>query len=86
MKAWDGMMGVICLIPGFRRIIGLIIWAWRLRKKGFLAWPNISAGKMIVPEKIGKLPEGLTQLVRDHEGKEDNFLKDTLEEIYEIKK
>ena len=28
---------------------------WRLRNRGFLAWPNISAGRIIVPEKVGNL-------------------------------
>ena len=53
MQAWDGLIGLLCKIPGFRNIIGMLIWFWRLRKKGFFAWPNISAGRMIVSERVG---------------------------------
>ncbi|WP_320666617.1 glycosyl transferase [Prochlorococcus sp. MIT 1307] len=53
MQAWDGVLGLIGRIPGLRRCIGLLISIWRMRKKGFLAWPNISAGRTIVPERVG---------------------------------
>ena len=55
MQAWDGFLGIIGRLPGLRRCIGIFISIWRMRNRGFLAWPNISAGKMIVPEKVGKL-------------------------------
>jgi len=55
MQAWDGVLGLIGRLPILRRCIGLLISLWRMRKQGFLAWPNISAGRMIVPEKVGVL-------------------------------
>ena len=55
MQAWDGFLGIIGRLPGLRRFIGIFISIWRMRNRGFLAWPNISAGRMIVPEKVGKL-------------------------------
>jgi lipid A disaccharide synthetase len=29
--------------------------AWRMRHRGFLAWPNISAGRAVVPERVGTI-------------------------------
>ncbi len=55
MQAWDGILGVIGRLPLLRRCIGLLLTIWRMKKRGFLAWPNISAGRMIVPEKVGKI-------------------------------
>ncbi len=55
MQAWDGLFGLLARLPGFRRFISFIISTWRLRNKGFLAWPNINAGRMIVPERVGKI-------------------------------
>ena len=55
MQAWDGILGILGRIPVFRRGIGLLISLWKIRNRGFIAWPNISAGKMIVPEKVGFL-------------------------------
>ena len=33
----------------------MLISLWRMRNRGFLAWPNISAGRFIVPERIGRI-------------------------------
>jgi len=55
MQAWDGLLGLIARLPIFRKFIGILISFWRLRNRGFLAWPNISAGRIIVPEKVGNL-------------------------------
>ncbi len=55
MQAWDGIIGIIARIPGLKWCIGFLLTAWRLRNNGFLAWPNISAGRRIVPEKVGKI-------------------------------
>ncbi len=59
MQAWDGFLGIIGRLPGLRRFIGIFISIWRMRNRGFLAWPNISAGRMIVPEKVGELHPNL---------------------------
>ena len=53
MEAWDGFIGFLARLPFLRRFAGILLSCWRLRNKGFLAWPNISAGKMIVPERSG---------------------------------
>ena len=55
MQAWDGFMGILGRLPFLKKILGVAISFWRLRKKQFMAWPNISAGRMIVPERIGKI-------------------------------
>ncbi len=55
MQAWDGFLGLLGRLPLLRRFIGVLISIWRIRNRGFLAWPNISAGRMIVPEKVGKI-------------------------------
>ena len=55
MQAWDGWLGLVARLPGLRWCIGLLLSAWRLRHKGFLAWPNISAGRAIVPERVGPI-------------------------------
>ncbi len=55
MEAWDGIIGLLGRLPLLRRCIGLLISLWRIKNRGYLAWPNISAGRMIVPEKVGIL-------------------------------
>ena len=55
MQAWDGWMGLLARLPGLRRLIGLLLSAWRMRNHGLLAWPNISAGRMVVPERVGAI-------------------------------
>jgi Lipid-A-disaccharide synthetase len=50
MRAWDGLPGLLSNLPG----VGSGIATWinkRLSSKlGLLAWPNIRAGRMVVPE------------------------------------
>ncbi len=55
MEAWDGFLGLIFRLPIIKWIFSKIFSIWRLKNYGFLAWPNISAGRMIVPEKIGNI-------------------------------
>ena len=55
MEAWDGLLGFIARLPILKLFLGLIISLIKLRKKGLMAWPNISAKKMIVPERIGHI-------------------------------
>lgn len=55
MQAWDGWIGLLARLPGLRWCIGLLLSAWRLHRHGFLAWPNISAGRMVVPERMGAI-------------------------------
>ncbi len=55
MQAWDGFLGIIARVPIIKNFLSILISLWRLRKKNFLAWPNISAGRVVVPERIGKI-------------------------------
>ena len=53
MQAWDGALGLVARLPLLRWLLGLALTAWRLRRRGFLAWPNIAAGRAVVPERVG---------------------------------
>ena len=55
MQAWDGGIGLLARLPLLRRLLGMALTAWRMRHHGFLAWPNISAGRMVVPERVGPI-------------------------------
>ena len=66
MQAWDGFFGIIARLPGLNWFLGLLLSAWRLRKRGFLSWPNIAAGRLIVPERIGNItPEEIANEAAD---------------------
>lgn len=55
MQAWDGWLGLVARLPLLRWLLGLALTAWRMRQRGFLAWPNISAGRAVVPERVGAI-------------------------------
>jgi hypothetical protein len=55
MQAWDGWLGLLARLPLLRRLLGVALTAWRMRHRGFLAWPNISAGRVVVPERVGAI-------------------------------
>lgn len=55
MQAWDGWLGLLARLPLLRRLVGVALTAWRLRQRGHLAWPNISAGRAVVPERVGEV-------------------------------
>jgi hypothetical protein len=55
MQAWDGWIGLVARLPLLRRLLGVALTAWRMRHSGFLAWPNISAGRAVVPERVGPI-------------------------------
>ncbi|MFO7629379.1 MAG: glycosyl transferase [Prochlorococcaceae cyanobacterium] len=55
MQAWDGGLGLLSRLPGFGRLLGALLTAWRLRHRGFMAWPNIAAGRAVVPERVGAI-------------------------------
>ncbi len=55
MQAWDGWLGIVARLPLMRWLVGIALTAWRLRHRGFLAWPNISAGRAVVPERVGAI-------------------------------
>lgn len=55
MRAWDGLPGLLANLPGLGSLFAKLINRWFLRRTRLLAWPNIWAGEMIVPELIGEL-------------------------------
>jgi hypothetical protein len=55
MQAWDGGLGILARLPLLKWLLGAALTAWRMRHHGFLAWPNISAGRQVVPEKVGAI-------------------------------
>jgi lipid A disaccharide synthetase len=56
MRAWDGIPGLLANLPlvgtGVTKLIGRFVLK---RGLGLLAWPNIWAGREIVPEWVGHL-------------------------------
>ncbi len=58
MRAWDGIPGLLVRLPGIGALFARLVNAWFLRKKRLLAWPNIWAGREIVPELVGHLEPG----------------------------
>ncbi len=53
MEAWDGLIGIFGRFPLIKSCIGWLINYWRLRGHKYVAWPNIKANRMIVPERVG---------------------------------
>ena len=66
MQAWDGLAGLVARLPLLRWGFGLMLTAWRLRHRGFLASPNIAAGRLLVPERVGVItPESIAAEAAD---------------------
>jgi len=66
MQAWDGWMGLLARLPLARRLLGVALTAWRMRHRGFLAWPNITAGRAVVPERVGPItPQQIAEEAAD---------------------
>ena len=55
MQAWEGLAGLVGRLPLLRGLFGLALTAWRLRHRGWLASPNIAAGRLVVPERVGAI-------------------------------
>lgn len=55
MRAWNGLPGLLANLPGVGTLIAKGINLYMLRRLGLLAWPNIWAGRQIVPELVGRL-------------------------------
>ena len=63
MRAWDGIPGLLANLPGvgtgFARLINWLVLKGEI---GLRAWPNLWAGREIVPELLGELePEGVAE-------------------------
>jgi hypothetical protein len=67
MRAWNGIPGILANLPGFGSLFAKVINTIALRKIGLLAWPNIWAGRTIVPEMVGHLtPEMVVDRIRSY--------------------
>lgn len=59
MNAWDGVLGLLVNLPlvgrPLNRLINLAFFAYIRRSGKRFAWPNIWAGREIVPELLGRL-------------------------------
>ena len=67
MRSWDGLPGILANLPFVGSSIAKTINWFFLRKKGLLAWPNVWAGKEVVPELVGKLqPQEIGDMVLDY--------------------
>ncbi len=66
MRSWDGLPGLLANLPlvgsSFAKVINWLV----LKRIGLLAWPNIWAQEMVVPELVGKLqPQDIGEMVLD---------------------
>ncbi|HIK20649.1 MAG TPA: hypothetical protein IGR15_06260 [Synechococcus sp. M44_DOE_062] len=55
MRAWDGILGLLTRLPGLGTWLARAVNWIALRWLGHLAWPNIWAGREVVPELRGRL-------------------------------
>jgi lipid A disaccharide synthetase len=68
MRSWDGLLGLVARLPGVGTPISkLINWVTFKQLNGRkFAWPNIWAGREIVPELVGRITVSeVTELVID---------------------
>ncbi|MCS7031176.1 MAG: hypothetical protein NZL92_06560 [Gloeomargarita sp. SKYG116] len=66
-RAWDGLAGVAASLPGVGRAFATVYGQWMQRRLGLLAWPNIWAGRMVVPELIGAIaPETVGEMISQY--------------------
>jgi lipid A disaccharide synthetase len=67
MRSWDGLPGLLANMPLLGSSFAKLINTAVLSRKGLLAWPNIWAQEMIVPELVGKLqPQEVGEMVLDY--------------------
>lgn len=76
MQAWDGLPGLLSNLPGIGPTIAAFINKRVLRRLNLLAWPNIRAGRQVVPElcqelKSADLLSPCLELLDDPERRED---------------
>ncbi|MDF5721400.1 MAG: lipid-A-disaccharide synthase [Rhizonema sp. PD37] len=66
MRSWDGLPGLLANLPLVGSVFAKVINWLVLKRKGLLAWPNIWAQEMVVPELVGKLlPQDIGEMVLD---------------------
>ncbi len=67
MRAWDGVPGLLVNLPGVGSSFAKVVNWYALKRLGLLAWPNIWAKEMIVPELIGRLePENVAKFMLEY--------------------
>ncbi len=84
MRSWDGLPGILANLPGVGRAFAKTINWLVLRQGRLFAWPNIWAGKEIVPELVGKLkPQNVARLVLDYLDRPDRLqhMRDRLKAV-----
>ena len=55
MGAWDGPLGLLSRVPLLGRVVTMVALSVVLSRRSGLAWPNLQAGRMVVPERIGPI-------------------------------
>jgi len=55
MRSWDGVPGLLANLPFVGTLCAKVINRLALRRLGLLAWPNIWAKSVVVPELVGHL-------------------------------
>jgi len=66
MRTWDGIPGVLAMLPGVGTVFAKAINWWFFSHPKLVSWPNIWAKEEIVPELLGKLhPQPIADLVID---------------------
>ncbi|MDA0865142.1 MAG: lipid-A-disaccharide synthase [Cyanobacteria bacterium] len=59
MNAWDGLLGLLINLPlvgkPLNRLVNWVVFAYLSRKGKLFAWPNIWAGREVVPELFGPI-------------------------------
>ncbi|HBP53648.1 MAG TPA: glycosyl transferase [Synechococcus sp. UBA8638] len=55
MRAWDGPLGLLGGVPLLGRVVTMAALSVMVRRGAGLAWPNLQAGRMVVPERIGAI-------------------------------
>jgi lipid-A-disaccharide synthase len=66
MRAWDGLPGLLANLPGVGSGFAWMINWVVMHRLGLVAWPNLWAGKEIVPELLGQLqPQSVAELALD---------------------
>ena len=63
MRAWDGLLGLLSRMPLLGPVVNVVAVSLLRRRGPGLAWPNLQAGRMVVPERIGPITP--TQVARE---------------------
>ena len=59
----DGALGLLSRVPLLGSVIAMVVVSLMRRRGSGLAWPNLQAGRMVVPERIGPITP--TEIARE---------------------